>query len=64
MKVCDRCNKELKSEEFTGIIMYVEGEQSYEKDLCKECANDIMNILDLELEKEETKIYDVDYKEI
>ena len=64
MKVCDRCGKAVEFKTFNGVKCYICGEEELKKDLCKDCLTDIASIIDLECEREEAKIYDVEYKEI
>lgn len=62
MKICDRCKKNIFED--TGIVITFDKNSAEIIDLCRECATDIANIIEMELKPEETKIYDVDYKEI
>ena len=64
MRICDRCKKDISGENFTGLSCYENSERKGDYEFCKECLADIMSIIDIECEEEETKIYDVDYKEI
>lgn len=63
MRICDRCRKEIKNEDFTGINCYERGEEKSDYEFCEECMADIMSIIDIECEAE-PKVYDVEYKEI
>lgn len=65
LRICDRCKREIKETDGwkrkiniveyggAGIANYV-----YEKEICKDCAIDIMNILDFEFNqfKYESKV--------